>query len=63
MEDSHTNEGPKLNPELELRAKLGSISKLRAWLEKKEPPSIKQRFLEGLACAVVGGIIVWLVLP
>ena len=61
--DGPDNEGPKLNPELEQRAKIPSLTKLRAWLDRKEIPSTRQRILEGVVCALVAGVMIWMVMP
>lgn len=61
--DGPDNEGTKVNPELEQRAKLPSLAKMRAWLDRKEVPSTRQRILEGVTCGVVAGIVIWLMIP
>jgi hypothetical protein len=58
--DPSQEEGPKLNPELERRAKLPSLAKIRVWLSKKEESSASQRLVEGVTCGVVAGVILWL---
>lgn len=60
--DGPDNEGTKLNPELERRAKLPSLSRMRVWLDRKEVPSTRQRILEGVTCGVVAGIVIWLMI-
>ena len=61
--DPSLEEGPKLNPELEHRAKLPpSLAKLRAWLTEKEIPSTSRRLAEGVTCGVVAGVIIWLMM-
>lgn len=61
--DGPDNREPKLNPELERRAKLPSLKKMRAWLDEKEVPSTRRRILEGVMCALVAGVMLWMVMP
>jgi hypothetical protein len=61
--ESDHPETPVTNPELERKARLPSLAKLTAWWDSNEAPTTGRRITEGVICAIIGGVIVWLTLP
>ena len=66
MERPDLRKKPELNPRLKAKARLPKLSELKAKIEttlnSKEPPTTKQRIIEGTACAIVAGLVLFMII-
>ena len=65
MESPDSERKPELNPRLKAKARLPKLSEMKVRIEtalnSKELPTTKQRIIEGIACGILAGIVLFLI--